>query len=65
MQLIYRKMKFWSFPGVGHLHTVLSPTMGFLYEPPGPIMGQLLLFQNKITNSQQMSGGLMDTLGID
>ena len=30
----------------------LSPTMGFLSEPPVPTVGDLQLFQNKMTNAQ-------------
>ena len=43
------------------LHTVLNPMVGLLYEPPGPNVGHLQHFQNKMTNAQ----GGMGTLGID
>ena len=44
------------------MHTVLNPTVGLLYEPPGPNVGHLQLFQNKVTNAW---GGGMGMLGID
>ena len=47
--------KIWCFPGVGHLHTVLSPTVG-LYKPPRTTMGHLQLFQNKMTNARGVDG---------
>lgn len=37
----------WYFPGVGYLHTFLSLTVGFLYEPPGPNVRHFQLFKNK------------------
>ena len=33
----------WCFPGVGPYHTFLGSTVGFLYEPLGPTVGQLQL----------------------
>ena len=44
-----------------HLHTVLNPTVALFYKSPGPNMGNLVHFQNKMTNAQ----GGMGTLGID
>ena len=35
---------------VRHLHAVLNPTVGMLYELPGANMGHLQPFQNKMTN---------------
>ena len=48
----------------------LSPTMGFLSEPPVPTVGDSQLFQNKMTNAQTNALGWggeggMDMLGID
>ena len=49
----------WCFPGVGYLHTFLSLTVGFLYEPPGPNVRHFQLFKNKngTENARQMLGG--------
>ena len=44
-----------------HLHTVLNPTVALFYKSPSPNMGNLVHFQNKMTNAQ----GGMATLGID
>ena len=33
----------WCFPEVGPYHTFLGSTVGFLYEPLGPTVGQLQL----------------------
>ena len=37
----------WCFPGVGYLHTFLSLTVGFLYDPPGPNVRYFQLFKKK------------------
>ena len=45
----------------------LSPTVEFLYEPPGPTMEHLLLLQKKMTCMPYKcpGGGGMGMLGID
>ena len=40
------EIQFWCCPGVGHLYPILSPIVGYLQ-----------IFQNKMTNTRQMSGG--------
>ena len=55
-----------SLSQVGHLNPFLSPTLGFsLHEQPNATVGHLQLFQNKMTNTRQMPGGVIGTLGID
>ena len=54
----------WCFPEVGPYHTFLGSTVGFLYEPLGPTVGQLQLPPpspqkkegTKRTNVRQMLG---------
>ena len=41
------KMQFCCCPRVGRLHTVLSPTLDFLNEPPWPHRGAFAAFPNK------------------
>ena len=41
--LISYKYGIWCFLGVGPYHTFLGSTVGFLYEPLGPTVGQLQL----------------------
>ena len=45
-----------SWGGAFALHC-LKPTVRYLYERPRPTAGHLPLFQNKMTNAQQMPGG--------
>lgn len=53
------------FPWGGAFAHCFKPYRGFLVWTAMAHHGQLLLFQNKTTNAQQMSGGWMGTLGID
>ena len=50
----------WCCPGVGHLHPILISTVGFCINAK-PHQRAFTAFQNKMTNAQQMSGGI----GID
>ena len=47
------------------MHPFLNPNLRFLYEQLGATVGQLQLFQNKMTNTRQMPGENIGTLGID
>ena len=44
----------WCFPGVGYLHTFLSLTVGFLYDPPGPNVRHFQLFKKKKNGTEML-----------
>ena len=44
-------MQFWSCPGVGHLHPILSPTIGFCMKAQ-PHRGAFAAFPKKMTNAR-------------
>ena len=44
----------WCFPGVGYLHTFLSLTVGFLYDPPGPNVRHFQLFKKKKIGTEML-----------
>ena len=64
-RLVDLKIQFWSCPGAGHLHPIFKPHRGDFVWMPGPTVGHLQLFQNKMKNARQMPKRGMGRLGVD